>query len=94
MRNADKDRELFTMALKNRVEFLTPYGDIVLHWLERAVSAEQRVAELERKLNDAADQIKYMVDRYPTELWTWGETESWEKQAYDEIKALKGVTES
>jgi hypothetical protein len=45
MRNADKDREIIANA--EETEWLIESSDAWPHWLERAVSAEQRVAELE-----------------------------------------------
>jgi hypothetical protein len=49
MRNADKDREIIGRAAYY-YENIGDLDEIALHWLERAVSAEQRVAELEKLL--------------------------------------------
>ena len=62
-RNADKDREIIADA-KRRYASVSPYD--WEHWSERAVSAEQRVAELEKlvveldeKLTDAENEIAW-----------------------------------
>jgi hypothetical protein len=48
-RNADKDREQIDYMISNGSP-LAPAWEVTLHYLERAVSAEQRVAKLEKLL--------------------------------------------
>jgi hypothetical protein len=74
--------------------FIAEARQALPHWLERAVSAEQRVAELEQKIDDAIDQIEYMRDNIPNELWSYKDHDEWGEQADEVVKALKGETES
>lgn len=48
-RNADKDREQLNELMITRPDTM-PLYNIILHWLERAVAAEQRVTDLENSL--------------------------------------------
>lgn len=78
-RNADKDREIITSMDDYEVRISLSF-EAWSHWLERAVSAEQRVAELETALR------KVMVVTSESEAWTDGA-----RAHYEAVKDLKGL---
>ena len=81
-RNADKDREIIAATHQSGTMTWGQINDSLdawPHWLERAVSAEQRVAELETALR------KVMVVTSESEAWTDGA-----RAHYEAVKALKG----
>ncbi|WP_127532757.1 hypothetical protein [Paenibacillus kobensis] len=86
MRDADKDREIIAAARWLSPEFLSASREGFPYWLDRAVAAEQRVAELEKVVQTIKD-----------ELTLWQNAESARMVVLDYIrrfsKPLSGKTE-